>query len=353
MQRSLVASLALSSLALAQAPTIFSPTPAATSLGNSNNSIPFSWTPVSYQQIHNLTSFVGGAAPITQMRFRMASGFANTLGATVDLEIFMSECPTTHTTYSTTFANNITPGTEVNVFPRAMVLLPQAPNNDWVIAPFPLSTPFPFTALANISWRANVYGNSRGNAIFTYPLDVFQGTGTSVITGGAAGCRAATATNVATHTTSIPAPGGNASFTGNSFVVAGGLPALLTIGASSTHFAGAPILPFDLGPAGAPGCFIRNDWIAIIAGVTNANTNGSVVISITTPPDPALERAVFYSQYLFVDLAANALGVFATNGRQNTFGFITGTTRLYATGGPGLPTANGVGTNYGLSIGLN
>jgi hypothetical protein len=269
----------------------------------------------------------------------------------------MSECPNTHLTSSTTFANNVTAGTEVNVVPRAFYLLPQVPNNDWAIAPFPFATPFAFTGLANISWRSNLYGNNAGTggvtATFTYPLDAFQGAGSSVITGAASTCRSATATANATHTTSVPIPGGNASFTGNSFVVAGGLPALLAIGASNTHFAGAPILPFDLGPSGAPNCFLRNDWLMLLAGVTLANTNGSVVISFATPADPSLWRTVYYSQYLFVEAAANPLGVFTTNGRTNTFGYQLGVTRLYNLTGAGLPTASATGTNFGLAIGLN
>ena len=78
-----LAVLVVSTLVAAQTPTYISPKGAATTLGPSNNNIPFSWTPCAYQQVHSRDSFnnlTPGA--INQMSFRMASGFVNQTGFT-------------------------------------------------------------------------------------------------------------------------------------------------------------------------------------------------------------------------------------------------------------------------------
>jgi hypothetical protein len=339
----------------AQAPTHISPVAAATSLGDSNNSIPFSWTPTAYQQVHSLSSFSSTApAVLTSLNFRMASGFINRAGRTIDVEIFMSESPNDAPSASGTFANNVVAATEVNVFPRAMVALPQVPDNSWVIAPFaPFAAPFVFIGQAHISWRAIVWGNSNNNSIFSYPLDAWSPSGTTGNTGSVtAGCQSANGgTRTATMTNGVPILGSHLGFSGNSYVPTGGLPALLAIGSSASAFFGIP-LPFDLTAAGAPGCFLYNNWLDVQVGTTQASASGDVTISLAMPNDPSLAGAQFYSQYLFAQPGANPLGVFATQGRFLRFGSPPGLTRIYASGVPNA-TSGTVGTNYGMAIGLN
>ncbi len=341
--------LSLAGPAGAQTPTHISPVAAVSGLGNSNNNIPFSWTPTAYQQVHSASSFANSTPTlVTRMRLRMGAGFANRPSATIDVELYMASSPNDSNAATGNFANNVT-GTEVNVLTRKMVTLPNVPDNSWAVPPFPFDAPFPYLA-GHVSWRAIVWGNSNGNAIFTYPLDAWWNLGASALSG--AGCRSANGTNTATHTATIWSPGSTPFvFTGNSYVVAGGLPAILTIGTSATSWGGIP-LPFDMTPLGAPGCFIRNSIFTTFGGVTQANASGSAVINVPLPADPSLEGAVFHSQFLFIESGANALGVFASGGLTNTIGRDHGMTRIYAAGNP-MATGGTVGRMFGMAIGLN
>jgi hypothetical protein len=274
----------------------------------------------------------------------------NQVGKTIDVEIFLANSPLDATNASGTYASNIVASTEANVVLRKMVSLPQIMDNSWAIT-FPFDNQFIFTATSDLSWRAIVYGNSNGNAGFTYQLDAWTGQGTNVITGNVAGCKSATGTANATHTIFAPSLklGESVQFTGNSFVPAGGLPAVLTLGASASSYAGIP-LPFDLTPFGAPGCSIVNDILAQVPGTTTAGANGAVTILVPLPLTPGLAGAVFYSQYVFLDPAANGLGSFTSNGRMDTIGTPYGVTRIYG----GLTATGGSRERYfGLAVGFN
>jgi len=344
-----LAALVLSTLAAAQTPTYISPKAAATTLGPSNNNIPFSWTPCAYQQVHSRDSFNNlTAGGINQMSFRMASGFVNQTGAVIDVELFMAESPNDAASASSTFSSNVVKPTEVNVYTRKKLSLPTLPDNSWKIT-VPFDAKFAFSGLAHVSWSANVYGNSNNNTIFTYPLDAWSPAGFSAAVG--TGCKSANGSANATHTVSGLVINTTASYVGNSFVAIGGLPALLTIGASNTTFGGQP-LPLSLASFGAPGCSLYNDWVLLLSGVTQASPSGSVTIMVPIPNDQALIGSVHYSQYLFVEPAANALGVFTSNGRANTIGGPPNVTRIYNLTAPPQTTGT-VGLQFGMAIGLN
>lgn len=349
---SLALIVSLAAVATAQTPTHISPRFAASGFGNSNNNIPFSWTPTAYQQVHDLASFNNqAAAVINTMRLRMANGFANRAGGTIDVEIWMADSPNNAANASGVFSNNVTLGTEVNVVPRMMISLPQVPNNDWAVAPFPFTASYPFTGQSDVSWRAIQWGNSNNNQLFTYPLDAWSGSGTSANNGAASGCASATGTAAATHSSSMSGPGGTSNFTGNSYVVAGGLPAVLSIGISGSNWNGIP-LPFDLAVFGAPGCFIGNSIDLNQVGVTVPGNNGAVTIPVPIPGNPFLQGGSFYTQYLFLEATANNLGIFTTNSRLNTIGRLPQVTRIYAAGNP-TSLSGTLGVQYGMAIGLN
>ena len=348
--RTTLSVLLASSFALAQTPTHISPVPAAATLGNSNNNIPFSWSPTAYQQVHSQNSFSNKSPTlVTRMRLRMAQGFVNRAGATVDLELFMAASPNDAAAASSTFASNVT-GIEVNVFTRKMVLLPTLPDNSWAVAPFPFDNPYPFIA-THLSWRAIVYGNSNGNATFTYPLDAWATSFASVSTPIGNGCRAANGTAAASHSVTGLGLGLTAQYSGNSFIAAGGVPAILAIGTSTTSFQGLP-LPFDMTPAGAPGCSLYTNWLAVFVAVTNPGANGTATVNVPIPNDQALSGTVHYSQFIFVSPPANTLGVFTTNAAANTIGGPVGLTRIYAVGNTGA-TGGTLGVQFGMAIGLN
>src|SRR5688500_2514058 len=105
--------LLASSLAIAQTPTHISPAAAATALGNSTNGIPFACTPTAYPQVHSRAGFSSGIPTLVRgVGLRMGRGFANRVGATIDVELCMAASPNDAAGASSTFANNVT-GTEV------------------------------------------------------------------------------------------------------------------------------------------------------------------------------------------------------------------------------------------------
>jgi hypothetical protein len=249
----------------AQVPTHVVPVPATVTLGNTNSAIPFATSPTHYQQVINLGALANPTpAAFKSLRLRMANGQTSKPGQTIDVELFLAECPHAAAAASTVFANNVTATTEVNVFQRRQVLLPTVPDNSWAVAPFPFDTPFVFTGASNLSLRAIVWGNSNNNTAFSYPLDVFSGTGASSLQVGL-GCKATNGNGAGTHTLAVGGlvPGGTANYVGSSFVVQGGNAAMLLIGANDKSFGGVP-LPFDLTASGAPGCFLYNDWLLLV-----------------------------------------------------------------------------------------
>ncbi len=344
--RTLLVSLSLPTLALAQtAPAYISPKIAATGLGNSNNNIPFSWTPTGYQQVHSKSSFNNQSpAPFTTMRMRMGNGFTNFAGKTIDVELFHASSPNDAASASSLFASNVVTGTEVNTLVRKQVNLPTVPNNDWVIA-FPFDNLYVWPA-THLSWRANVYGNSNGNAIFTYPLDAWWNIGSYSTIG--TGCIATGGSKAATLTATIWSPGVQSTFTANSQTTVSG-PALLTLGGSTTTWGSIP-LPFSLTALNAPGCSVYNDIAASLAGVTNAS--GTAAFQLLIPNNPALEGAVFYTQGIFIDASFNGLGLITSNSTSNKIGASPNVSRIYAIGSPG-GTGGTLGTHFGMAVGFN
>jgi hypothetical protein len=90
-------------------------------------------------------------------------------------------------------------------------------------------------------------------------------------------------------------------------------PLVAVLGASVTSWGGIP-LPFDLGPLGAPGCFVRSDLVAaqqaIVEPVTALGDHYDVFWR--TPPSPALLGATFSAQ-VWILAPVNPLGVVTTN----------------------------------------
>ncbi|MEM7202407.1 MAG: hypothetical protein AAF628_19200 [Planctomycetota bacterium] len=87
------------------------------------------------------------------------------------------------------------------------------------------------------------------------------------------------------------------------------VPAVMTVGASTSMWAGAP-LPFDLGPAAAPGCLIYVSGERIFN--LNVDGSGRARCPLNIPMNPALVGAKFFNQFLVADRAANPLGVVTT-----------------------------------------
>jgi hypothetical protein len=327
-------------------PANITPQGSAGALGNANNNIPFSWTPTSYQQIHDASSFTfRGPQVWTLMRQRMASGFTGFPGQTIDVEIILGHAAVTAATASNTFATNVNGSTEVNVVTRKLVALPNVPNNSWAIAPYPFDTPYVWIG-NGLSLRANVYSNTASSQIFTYPLDAWSQTtgGAAIPNGSYSGCKHALGTNPAQLTGSVGGPSSTATFQGDAGY-AKAMTAALTIGASDSSW-GALVLPFDLGVVNAPGCFVANDVALSLSATTNALGTASWNVSLPA----ATDGVIFYTQMLVIDPAANGLGLITSNGTRDVIGGVLGVTRIWAS----ISSPSGtVGRAFGMAFGFN
>ena len=76
-------------------------------------------------------------------------------------------------------------------------------------------------------------------------------------------------------------------------------------------------LPFDLAPAGAPGCRLYTGFVFSL-GLPNANGSGSLPLAL--PGDPVLLGAPLQNQVLVVDPPANTLGVTLSNAGEGQIG---------------------------------
>jgi len=155
--------------------------------GNSNNNIPFSWTPVRYQQVF-LGSELPAARKVVGLGLRFDEAFASFTapGYEIDLDITLGYTTKTPTSMQTTFASNfdVASPAPVRVFPRSKFLLPdQDRNRKPSPSEFELQIPFriPFnwvrSPARNLLIEVRVYGNAKQNFRFSYPIDACQGVG--------------------------------------------------------------------------------------------------------------------------------------------------------------------------------
>ena len=73
-------------------------------------------------------------------------------------------------------------------------------------------------------------------------------------------------------------------------------------------------LPIDLGPFGAPSCFLSTDIALVIPGAADAT--GTMNVSINVPTRPALQGAWLYYQGVALDAQENALGMVLSQARK-------------------------------------
>ena len=105
---------------------------------------------------------------------------------------------------------------------------------------------------------------------------------------------------------------GNAAFAWTVSQASANKPALLVMGISKRYLFVAPVLPLDLGPVGAPGCFLLAEARTQFNTATDSTGRASVPLPI--PGAPALVGTVFYGQWGITDPVANKLGLAVSNG---------------------------------------
>ena len=316
------------------------PAALAASFGNSNNNIPFSWTPTRYQQVF-LGSEVGSPLPFVALTLRQDDQFSNFDAHKVDLAIWLGGSTFDHTTLTNTFDGNFnsTAAPKTLVFKQRMYSLPKMPPAnptnpaDFFIA-IPFDLPYVSTLAANENLVIEVinYGNTNGNQLFTYPLDADSATTTTRLY--ASGNPTATTGTLGRsygHVMGFAQLGGaplplhiqnsNLPKIGQDFhfellhARANAAGALIA-GTSNTSSGGLP-LPFSLAGIGAPGCSLLASTTIVLPIITNAG--GDLAATLSIPNNPLLDGFQLYLQFAVTD-TANALGLVSSDGGQLTIG---------------------------------
>lgn len=308
----------------------------ANAFGGSDNSIPFTWSPVRYQQVFAGTDLpsaftIGGLAVRQNERGPIAHNI------TVDLEIKVGYTTRTPGTMSTVFASNFDAGTPVVVLPRSNVTFPdQSPTPPSSPSQFLFTIPWPnhFAWVPspgnNFLLDVTIYGNSFGNQIWGYPLDAGSGQ-TARLYGSPASATSGSLESgyglvlglVEWNSTAVPVlSSAETPQIGNQFpvTVSQARPnsaALLLFGVSNRTW-GSLSLPFDLGVIGAPGCPVLASGELALSVATRTDGRGTITLDI--PNNIYMLGGRFYNQYLVVDPPANALGLAVSNAAVGVVG---------------------------------
>jgi len=88
--------------------------------------------------------------------------------------------------------------------------------------------------------------------------------------------------------------------------------ALLVMGLDKRRSFGAPVLPLDLGPFGAPGCSLLVEPRVVLP--TGTDSQGRARMAMPIPAFTALLGTVFFAQWGVVDARANRLGLAVSGG---------------------------------------
>ncbi len=358
---SLLAAACIPTLAVSQTMSTISPKAGALTSGG-GNSIPFSWYPTRYQQIHDYDTFVGATVvPVKSVNFRMGKSWSNGRygGQSIVLSMWLAytpqgTTPVTSKNASRTFSQNIDAKTQVQVVNKKKIVLPKLTKWTFGIK-IPASRPFIFSAAFKkaLVVESRVYSNSNSSRIFTYPVDVYSsqnvGRGSYTTNGSYGGCKSKSNSTVSHYAITTYLKVGNKLNYTYGYGRAAKLPAVMTLGAKNLNIT----LP-------GTSCKIVNDLVAIFPGITSASgTSGYYRVALPIPNDSNLANVVFKTQMFFLQKGANSLGITSTRGLNQKIGPGApsgkgSVTRLYAyssTSGynPDKATvASGSTSNYGL-----
>lgn len=311
------------------------PAPMANGFGGSDNSMPFTWSPMRYQQVF-LGTDLPTAFTMAGLSLRQNENGPIAHGVTVDLEIQVGYTTLAPQTLGTTFAANFDSGPAITVLPRALIVFPDQPAHPTNPAEFFVTIGWPThfawspAAGRNFLIQVTVFGNSAGNIVWGYPLDATWGgtarmyayspnatSGTLESNYGLVlGLRALTQAAVPVlYSTSTPQIGD--TFRVRVAQARASSAALLCLGVSKNTWAGVP-LPLDLGWLGAPGC-------AVLASIDHAqpmglDATGYGSFSYTLPNNIYMLGQRFYNQALVADPSANLLGFALSNGGEGLIG---------------------------------
>lgn len=267
---------------------------------------------------------VPNGSSITQLGFRRDSTTVS-LGATLDLQVFITATTVSAATATNNFANNQT-STPVEVFTRKQFVLPDLgnplnPNPNGNLVLIPLDVPFAYTAGSNLAVDYWVHGSSANGSI-DYYLDKGSFLATRAQYG--TGC---TASN--NRVPVLDGPSGNGAAPGTwRLDFSRGIGN--TVAVLAVSFGSTPANPL-LGLLGAPGCdlFVDIGTMAVFTNLTGSS--GAFMRSFPIPDAPWLNDVDAYAQVLMLDGNANAAGMVVSNAYHTQFGMTPRMTTISTT----------------------
>ncbi len=224
------------------------------------------------------TWYHGQSVPLgsifTQIGWRYDSAAVSSVGFTHQMELVLDNTTATFSTLSTTFANNLS-ATPTTFLPLTTVNWPASPSGGldpamWI----PGNQPFFFTG-PHLLVQADVQTEATPRALTGFNSDSYAGS-SNLAQLGSPGC--ATSSLGVTNTLN----GANYDVR---FALTGGPPnstAVFLLGADNQAFAGANILPLDLGFMGMTGCRLGVNPLATFSlptdGTGSASLQGPVAV---------------------------------------------------------------------------
>jgi hypothetical protein len=321
--------------------TIWLPASLAATFGGSNNNIPFSWTPSRYQQVF-LGSETGGTAIIAGISLRQDNAFSNYDAQKIDMAMWLGGTTFDHTTLTTTYDSNFnsTNAPKVEVFKRRWYALPKMgpipTNPNDILFTIPFDRPWPkILGNDNLLVEVKGYGNTAGNAIFTYPLDAGSPVNTTRLYAinndpnaptGTLGVNYGMVFGLNPIGSTFPAmpyiKNSNLPRLGRDFHIEllgtrVNAPGVLLIGASDVRSLGFT-LPLALAPIGGGTCMLLASVEHIQIPIL-MDAGGDLAVTLPVPGDSALDGVNVYIQSVTRD-TANALGLVLSHGGKVTMG---------------------------------
>jgi hypothetical protein len=305
-------SAALVAAALASAQTTL-PVPAShlAQEGTGSTNVPFGRsTPTRVQYAYDGALF---AAPvtITAVAFRLDGG-ATAAPKIVDCELRLSTLPVPLLGFGAYFAGNRGPN-ETVVLPRQLLTLPAGGSTavpSGFLPPIALATPFHHDPAAGLLvLEIVVYGQPPGS----YLLDMTYVCDSADVAIGPPSCLGTNGLPLVVESATTQVMWGR-PWVARVRQAAPGATTVLALGTIEQGPWGGFVLPQELQPVGAPGCWLSIDiagsWLAVAAG------DGSSLFPFTIPSAPSLVGEWLRFQGAALDPAANALGVVTSRAQK-------------------------------------
>jgi hypothetical protein len=308
--RGLLAAVAVAAGAAAQA-ALTVPASHATQEGTGSTNVPFGRsTPTRVQYAYDGGLFAGPVT-IASIAFRLDGG-AVAPAKVVDCELRLSTSPLPFLALASDFASN-RGADETVVLPRQLLTLPAgstAATPNGFLPAIALATPFPYDpANGPLLLEIVVHGQPPGS----YLLDMTYVCDSPDVAIGPASCNGSNGLPLVVESATSQVMWGR-PWVARVRQASPGLATVLVLGTIEQGPWGGFVLPQELQPVGAPGCWLSIDiagsWLSVAAG------DGSSTFPFTIPEVPSLVGEWIRFQGGALDPAANALGIVTSRAQK-------------------------------------